>query len=377
MTPRQRLRLFATACLLAFSILWSGQGQAGELRSYGETIRSLGMGGVRIASGEEASVIFWNPAALRYSQGLRLDLFDFGVGTNGLQNYQDFQNIGTIDGLESLSPLYGKPITVGLNTYAAMSLPNIGFGVYNEGFTDLMVNNPSLPELNVKFFNDYGYSLGGAYGWGGFSMGLALKRITRMGGSQSIGADQLDGFDTSGITSMFNDVGVGYGMDLGMMYRAPTLFNPTISLAWQNVGHTQFQLSRGLRAPDGIRDNVTASASINGDAGLVGMAAGIEYRHIGTPGEQLGKKIHMGAEVSLLNIDLRAGFYQGYTSYGLGLDLFLFQVDAALYSVERGAYPGQTPDQRVNVGISTTLGFDPNFNLISFGGKGRKVKQRR
>lgn len=374
---RPRWRLFLAVLTLALSAVLSGHAEAAELRSFGQNIRALGMGGVRLTTGEDAAVLLWNPAGLRLSEGMRLDIFNLGLGTNGYQNYQTFTQMGTIHGLEDLTPLYGKPLNVGVNGYAAMSFPNMGFAVFDEGWTDIKFNNPAFPELNVAYYNDYGYALGGAFGVGPVSFGVSVKRITRSGGYKTIGAEMLDGFDTSTVTSMFTDEGVGYGLDLGVLLRAPAPFNPTLSIAWQNVGHTEFQLSKGTITPPGIRDNVVLGATIDGDVGLAGFAAGVEYRHVGLPGEQLGKKIHMGAELSLLNLDLRAGFYQGYTTYGVGLDLFLVQLDAALYSAERGAYPGQTPDQRINVGLSASFGFDPDFNLISFGGKGRKLKQRR
>lgn len=381
MLPLKRLRpkwrLFLAVLTIAVGAMLGGPTEAAELRSFGQNIRALGMGGVRLYTGEDAAVLLWNPAALHHNQGLRLDIFNLGLGTNGYQNYQTFTELGTIQGLDDLNPLYGKPFNVGVNGYAAMAFPNVGFAVFDEGWTDLMFNNPAFPELNVTYYNDYGYALGAAFGGGGFSFGASVKRITRSGGKQTIGAELLNGFDTSRVTSMFTDEGIGYGVDLGLMYRAPVIFSPTISLAWQNVGQTEFQLTKGTVTPPGIRDNLTLGATIDGSIGLAGMAAGIEYRHIGTQGEQLGKKIHMGAEVSLLNMDFRAGFYQGYTTYGFGLDLFLFQLDAALYSAERGAYPGQTKDERINVGVSATFGFDPDFNLISIGGKGRKLKQRR
>lgn len=374
---RPRWRLFLAILTLALGAALGGHGEAAELRSSGQNIRALGMGGVRLSTGEDAAVMLWNPAGLHFSQGLRLDLFNLGLGTNGYQNYQTFTELGTIHGLDDLTPLFGKPFNVGLNGYAAMSLPNVGFAVYDEGWTDLMFNNPAFPELNVAYYNDYGYALGGAFGAGGAAFGLSVKRITRMGGIRTIGADMLDGFDTSTVASMFTDEGVGYGLDLGFMYKAPAPLNPTVSVAWQNVGHTQFQLTKGTVTPPGIRDNLVLGASVDGSVGLAGMAAGVEYRHVGLQGEQLGKKIHMGAEVNLLNMDFRAGFYQGYTTYGFGLDLFLFRLDAAMYSAERGAYAGQTPDERLTVGLSASFGFDPDFNLISIGGKSRKLKQRR
>lgn len=374
-TPR---KIFISVIALALGALWSVPGSSAELISYGQNIRAHGMGGVRVASGYEATVLLWNPAALNYSKGLRLDLFGLGMGTNGVQNASAYSNLGTISDLNDLGPLYGKPLWTGLNGYAALSVPNVGFAVFNEGYLDLEFNNPAFPEMNVKYYNDYGYSMGAALPLGaGASIGVAVKRITRSGGVRSVGADLLNGFDSSTVAAMFTDEGVGYGLDAGFMFKAPVPFSPTFSLAWQNIGRTEFQLTKGTVTPDGIRDNLTMGMTVNGDVGVAGMAAGVEYRHIGLQGEQLGKKLHMGAEVSLLNMDFRAGFYQGYTTYGFGLDLFLFQIDASAYTVERGAYPGQTPDNRLELGISASFGFDPNFNLISLGGKNRNLKQRR
>lgn len=51
--------------------------------------------------------------------------------------------------------------------------------------------------------------------------------------------------------------------------------------------------------------------------------------------------LHAGAEIKLLNsIALRAGLNKGYVSLGAGIDLFIFEVDAALFTEEMGANPG-------------------------------------
>ena len=89
------------------------------------------------------------------------------------------------------------------------------------------------------------------------------------------------------------------------------------------------------------------------------------------------KKIHVGAEIQLGFMDVRAGFYQGYFGYRLGIDLWLLQLDAALYTVEKGIYAGQTPEQKLQVGLLFDMEFDPNFKLTETGGKRRKLKQRR
>ncbi|HWR12436.1 MAG TPA: hypothetical protein VN445_11475 [Rectinemataceae bacterium] len=52
-------------------------------------------------------------------------------------------------------------------------------------------------------------------------------------------------------------------------------------------------------------------------------------------------KLHAGAEVKLLNfLALRAGLNKGWVSLGAGVDLLIFEVDAALFTEEMGDVPG-------------------------------------
>ena len=55
-----------------------------------------------------------------------------------------------------------------------------------------------------------------------------------------------------------------------------------------------------------------------------------EYKFIGTNSVDISKKIHLGTEVSYGLIDLRAGFYQGYLTYGAALDFSFLKVELCL-----------------------------------------------
>lgn len=362
---------------LFLSLLLPLQSFSAELMTFGQDLRNLGMGGVRTFNGDQASVMMWNPAGLAFINGVRWDIVNLGMGINGQDAYDLSQSISDVQGLDDLGAFYGKPIWIGGNGNTSLAFPYFGITFYDNLYTDFFLNNPVLPELKVKYFNDVGIMLGSAFAVGDFSFGVSVKQINRLGGDKLIGADLLADIDSDALAEQFQDGGIAYGLDAGMMYRFPLPLTPTLSLAWQDVGDTSFQKTRGLNAPTAIQDNLTLGASVSGETLLAGFSAGLEYRHINTTGEQIGKKIHMGAEINLLNVDLRAGLYQGYPTYGLGVDLFLIQLEAAVFTVERGAYPGQTPEQRMQVGISSSIGFDPDFKLMDFGGKKRKLKQRR
>lgn len=75
---RPRWRLFLAILTLALGAALGGHAEAAELRSFGQNIRALGMGGVRLTTGDDAAVLLWNPAGLRLSQGMRLDIFNLG-----------------------------------------------------------------------------------------------------------------------------------------------------------------------------------------------------------------------------------------------------------------------------------------------------------
>lgn len=344
------------------------------------SIRQNGMGGVYAFNPSDASSFLYNPAYSCMTKGVNWTLLDVNAGSNALQIYQELQDaINNSTGLNRFSKLYGKKIWFGVGGNSTLTLPCFGFSVYDAGITTMLTHNPAFPNVEMSYLNDIGIKVGGALPIGpNLSVGLNGKKITRKGGTAKIGTALLTTINNSTLLDQFSNQGDGYGLDLGIVFRNESLpANPTISLAWQDVGSTGFIKSAGAEAPERQHDNVVFGITGEGEVPLLGFAAGLEYRHISESGMPIGKKIHLGLELSLLIFDIRVGFYQGYTSYGLGLDFWLLHFDAAYYSVERGAYAGQTPDQRILLGLNLELGFDPNFKLTDAGGKRRKLKQRR
>ena len=354
---------------------WSGSDTFEPIYS----VRQNGMGGVYVFNPSDAGSFLYNPAYTCMTKGVNWTLIDLNAGLNGLQIYQDLQGGSKIDNMSSFSKWYGKKIWLGAGGNSTMTLPCFGFSVYDAALTTLLTHNPAFPNVEMTYINDMGIKVGGAIPLGpNLSIGLNGKKITRKGGSILVGTSTLTSINSSTLLDQFANQGDGYGLDLGVVVRNETLpANPTLSIAWQDVGSTVFIKSAGAQAPERQRDNLVLGITGEGEIPLLGFAAGLEYRHINETGMQIGKKIHMGLELSLLFFDFRTGFYQGYTSYGLGLDFWLLHFDAAYYSVERGAYPGQTPDQRILLGLNLELGFDPNFKLTDAGGKKRRLKQRR
>ncbi|MBX2994504.1 MAG: hypothetical protein KF681_06775 [Bdellovibrionaceae bacterium] len=365
----------ATALILTLIL---STANAAEMFQFGETPRSYGMGGVRVGgSPHDASAFLWNPANLTYQKGMNWDFFSIGIGSNAYDKYERFQGF-EFHGLESLDELYGEFVQTDFQGVSAFTLPFFGVAVYDQGYLSAIAHNPAFPVLDMTFLHDYALAVGASIPLGPEgSFGVNFKRITRRGGPLQLGASVLDNLDNNTILDQFENEGIGYGIDAGLMMRADGPFHPTVSLAWQDIGSTSFVKTKGTAPPERIKDNLTLGLAFEQEIPLAGIAGGIEYRHITDTDEQLGKKIHMGLEVSLANIDLRAGFYQGYPTYGAAIDLWLLEVNAAMYTVERGAYPGQTPDKRVQIGIGMNFSFDPDFKITDESGRKRRFKQRR
>lgn len=357
--------------------------EATEIYEPFQSIRQLGMGGVYIFDPGDAGGMLQNPGYLCYNKGLNVTVFDVQLGVGDLNTYLDLTNDGTSSLPTSMSEYFGKSIWLNTNGYLSVTLPCFGIaGVYN-GTGSFLLHNPAYPQLNTFYMTEYG-----AYGGGGFqigdkfSFGMNIKRVTRKGGNYIFGAQQVASLSgSSGVQTLAQSIeneGIGWGIDMGIASRLDNVpFNPTLSASWRDLGSTAFVKTKGSDAPERQKDNLTLAATIDGSIPLLGISAGVEYRHVTDNSEQIGKKIHMGAEFHLAMFDFRTGLYQGYPSYGFGMDFWLIRMDASLYKVETGVYPGQAPQERFQIGFMTELGLDANFSLIDMNGRSRKLKQRR
>ena len=102
------------------------------------------------------------------------------------------------------------------------------------------------------------------------------------------------------------------------------------------------------------------------------MLLGADYRYALNEDISDGRKLHLGMEMSLPLLDVRAGLNQGYFSYGAGINLGVFRIDAAQYGVEIGEKLGQQEARRTSVLISFDFGFEFKSNKGS-GGTGFKI----
>ncbi len=367
--------------LFIYLFLNSGSVWSAELFEYAQSIRALGMGNAYTAVVNDGDALFYNPAALGRVKGINLTVFNLNTGINGENALQSAQTIAdsSATGIDRFADYFGQRIWLGLGGKINLYMPHFGIAVYDSGSMGFELKNPILPYFDINYLNDYGLVVGGSFTIAPSAyLGFTAKKITRMGTREQIGISSfLDG-QTTNIESSFNRRGNGYGADLGIVWEIPAPFNPVISGVWKDVGGTTFLKEAGIQKPPNIAEEKILGVAAGFDLKVFALTAAIDYKHIETPKEPLGKKLHMGLELDLPLIDVRGGFSQGYYTLGASLDFFLFQLDVAYYGVEIGEYPGQDEDRRIQFAMTMDLGFDPSFKFIDFNKvKGRKVKQRR
>lgn len=362
---------------MIFLFLISIQTRAAEVLETHRSIRSAGMGGVYMSIVNDSEAVFVNPAALSKLSGLHWQVMNVEAGVNGLDVYNDFRDIDTSDP-NSFNDFFGKDLWFRLGGKTAVALPYFGVGMYTDSQVNMELHNPAFPQFNTSFISDYGLMISGAFPVGpATSAGITAKKITRRGGQQDIDLGIIASGNPSQIADQFRNKGNAYGLDVALQTTLPAPLSPTLSLVWQDVGSTAFQRTDGADAPPRIHDNLSFGVSTSLDLPGLDWVAGFEYRHITESEYQLGQKLHLGTEVSLPFIDLRGGINQGYASYGAAVNLFFLRFDVASYTEEMGAYPGQSPQNRIELGLSVDLSFDADFSFNSADGRRRKLKQRR
>lgn len=354
--------------------------KAQEIFEMGRSIRSAGMGGMYIPIATGVDAVFYNPAALGKGFGLNVELMNLDVGINGQEAIDLAQSGTSIQNPSDFNQFFGKKVWFETEGRAGITLPRLGVGFLQKANVGLELHNPGFPQFQTYFLNDQVISLAGAMNVGNNTyVGMSLKQIRRWGGETiDLGLTTIANANSlSSIGDNFKNRGTAYGVDFAIMKEVSGLTSPMVALTLQDVGTTTFQKTDGLSAPPSIPQNL--NFGVGGMLDLPGLdwTYGFEMRHLLDSDIAIGKKVHIGTELSLPFVDVRAGINQGYISYGVGLNFLIFRFDAATFTEEVGVYPGQTGQNRLLLGLLIDMGFDADFNFVDIEGKKRKLKQRR
>jgi len=374
-------KLFLRLLVLVLAGAWPRFAFATELFETYISARAAGMGNAFSAVVDDKDALFYNPAALNRIHGFNLTILDPMVATDAQDAYSVAQKVsGTTDPTATLGNYFGRSLYVGAFASTGVWVHDFGAAAYDSVNVGFDLRNPAMPNANINATNDLGFAGGVAFGVipDVFTIGFVGKRVIRYGLHTALGGDLLAQVQTTKLKNIFNAVGVGYGLDSGMLLTLPGPAKFTLSMVWKDMGQTKFIPLNDTYGTPPVQDNdFIAGFGADVDAFVCHIRPAMDFRHLNMYSEQLGKKIHAGMEIAFPFVSVRGGLYQGYPSYGVGLDFWWIHVDAATYGVELDTYPGQRESRRYTAQLTLQLNIDPDFKIFSGGASGVKPKQRR
>ncbi|MDZ4662147.1 MAG: hypothetical protein SGJ18_11075 [Pseudomonadota bacterium] len=338
--------------------------------------RAVGMGNAYSAVVDNLDALFYNPAALAKSSGLHWLIMDPGVGASNPEGLQQLTGLDASNYAETINNLAGQNFNFYGTGKTGLQIGTFAFAVYQNSDLTLISNNVVTPTFDISYITDVGYAMGFALPFipGVLSWGLDVKYVRRNGNRFSIGVSELASQDDAYLKSLYDLNGSGYALDTGFLLRLPGPISPTFALTWKNVGGTKFKPSIvGNQAPPTDPQEIGGAFALNIDLPLLSFSPIIEVKHTEKTDVSLGRKLHIGFELGILNLDLRGGFNQGYWAGGVGFSLGFLDLDLATYGVELGEEPGQIEDRRYMLQITMGLGLD--FGGGGFGGKSGGIEQ--
>ncbi len=364
---------------IIFVILLSLDTHALELFQQGMTTRSAAMGGTSIAFVRGPDALFSNPAALAKVEGFSFNLItaNAAISTNAQNLISTLQKTGTSFTAADLNQFYGKKIFSDVSLQGGVVVPYFGVGAYSYSTAIQSFSNPSFPFYNVDLVSDYGYIIGGAFELSkNLSFGVSGRHVKRWSGNKDILVTDLLGSGPQNIIKQrLSDKGKGNALDVAMLATFENSWNTSVAVVWRDLGNTRFSTTSG-NGPERQEDNLIFGLSTQKELGLTTWTNAFEYKYIRNDGD-ITKKLHLGTELALPVIDLRAGYGQGYLSYGAALDFSFLRAEVAAYTNELGANAGQSPSDRYQASISLNIDMDQSFKLQTANGKKRRLNLRR
>ena len=385
--------LFVSVILLCLGGVFTLQAQTGELRRPVQGIRNLGMGNTGIGLSFDENALFYNPAGLVGVDKILVGFpFLLEVSEDSISIAKDLYDLskqsGSTKTADVVELLMGKRVhfrhLIDLNVIMPLGLEQqfgdlMTFGAaggYETQF-DLGVRNPVSVEIDFGLRHDRFSNLGFAMpvARGRWLVGAGVETVERCDiplTKATIGKI-LSNTDLSSSTG---------GCELTNLKRAQT-FNfgfqrrletaSAMKMIWgmsaYNVGGLKFKRSDNETNPSDQNLELSTGLSWQPSWGPVRMLYAIDLRDLtlkhaddtycqsnkGT--DCIWKRLHIGTEFGFFPIDsgastfaVRAGFNQGYFTYGFEFNPFIFfrflNIQAAVYKTETGEKIGDRPDKR-------------------------------
>lgn len=355
--------------------LFAQEGVQTSIHHHYQSTKALGMGDAFVATADDYSALFYNPAGLARRQNGHLNMaMEFGGSLDTQKFYKDIDTAskGTYanDGEKNLAyadvlnKYYGKTLGFRLKAFEGIWVrPGWGIGIVPVDFTlDAQVHNQGTPALDIRVFGDttvaYGYGadihhvLPGRLSWG-----ITPKFVNRVYINREINTLSLVS-DSSTVRKEDARDGYTFDADIGALYSPPVadeglwsvfqLAKPTFGAVVRNVADYGFGSSFKLinknqvEAPEKLHRVLDLGAKFEyPELWIFGGRGEVDFRDINHPNFTWRRAFHLGFEfdwtvASWWKGSYRIGVNQGYPTFGLSALLFIFNLDLVTYGEEVG-----------------------------------------
>jgi hypothetical protein len=347
------------ACLfliLLFVPLANELASGSEIYPFFRGVRAQGMGGAGVATVDDETSLFINPAGLGRVRGTYFALLNPELELNydlnvALGNSLNFGVMQDPQGLLNLNAKYpDKHFHAKTQALPTFVTTNFGLGAY----TNYSVDTDYTAATNIfhlDYRNDYGAMLGYCFRLfqGRFKIGIMGKLINRVEVSKDYPGT------TTGLTlSQIASEGTGAGWDAGTLLTGPWKWLPTLGIAAHDIGKTKFNLGSGYFYKTGLTPQ-PQNQSIDAAFAIFPIYTNsirsswtIEYRDVQNPESvDVFRRLHEGVEIDFGDVlFLRGGMNQRYYTVGLELDFGHNQIQLATYGEEIGSGVNYREDRR-------------------------------
>jgi hypothetical protein len=367
-------------CCLLIAACLGRNAFARDFYRIGQDYRSLAMGNTGIASANNSSALFYNPAAMSniFNWWVDFPMIQATYSDDARDLYETFRNglnLETQDEqFEFMEDNIGKnpyvSVAAGINGFVNMDKKGftIGGNYLYEAIFDIEVRNKSAPEIvafeRVDLIRQVGFSY--PIGLGKLVLGLAYRQVDRQ--ELSFTYDFIDATNEKKFPTLEDDgiTGSGSAFDVGFLYRTSTAAH----LSWGAVWRNEVKFNK-----DGVSDipsQLDLGVSLRQENPLLRWILALDLRDVtlqlGSDDADAGDKsyyrrIHLGTELGILPIDktisffsFRAGYNSGYLTYGAEVALSrVMVIGYTKFIEETGEYAGQKPSPRTALYLS--IGF--------------------
>ncbi|WP_300669754.1 conjugal transfer protein TraF [Desulfoluna sp.] len=356
---------YITSCaFMAGALLFASTVLAEPYRSFHQGVRPLGMGGAFTAIADDQNAINYNPAGLSRTEGFGLGILNPMVefSEDSADLYKDFDDIDQ-DNTSEVSELLKKyvgdtnHIKVAGDVYAGFRFRDVGVMVagVGRGYADMVIRNPTYPELHLVSDIDYGGQVGVGYALPmvpGLSLGVGVKALNRTSIDEVYTAMDIADNDFGDTLEDDEKDGSDASMDLGMIWSRDIqgLTQVNLGLAAINIKEMDFGEARDQKSQ--VNVGVALAQTFSGFT----LTEALDYHDLTdnlTGDGSTEKKMHLGAELEFpILLALRAGLSQGYYTAGATVNFKVLRFDVATYGEEVGVHAGQKEDRRYAAQLS-------------------------